>query len=462
MAVAQDMAKLRSTSSTAPVVAAERLTKVFRDFWMRPRARAVDEITFESRPKEIFGLLGPNGSGKSTTIKMILGLLRPTRGRLVVFGKPASDVATKKRIGFLPEESYFYGFLNARETLDYYGKLFGLARAERTRRTDELLEMVGLVGAQYRPIREYSKGMQRRIGIAQALINDPEFLILDEPTTGLDPLGTRQVKDLIIELGRRGKTILLSSHLLADVEDVVDRMIILYGGQIREEGPRDELLLEHSRTTIQTDALDDATIAEIDEVLRRRSGGQRAILEVSHPRQKLEDKFLDIVRKAREANIKTSGAGAEGAMAGFLKAAPLTGGQLIDNLVSAADDPPPPEVESAAPAVEEPRDDVIRSLVSGDDDDDAGEGIETPAAGGDKPDALEPEEIRIDQLVGDRESRARVEAPETGQKRSLDSSEVDMGVIGSLLDSDDSDRADESDGGEAGGDDDNGARERTP
>ncbi|MFG0327299.1 MAG: ABC transporter ATP-binding protein, partial [Phycisphaerales bacterium JB037] len=173
-----------SRAGQRPIVAAQALTKVFKDFWMRPRARAVDHITFEIWPREIFGLLGPNGSGKSTTIKMILGLLKPTSGRLAVFGKPATDVEIKRRIGYLPEESYLYGFLNARETLEYYAKLFGLSRRDRIRRIDELIEMVGLGRAQFRPVREYSKGMQRRIGIAQALINDPEFLILDEPTSG--------------------------------------------------------------------------------------------------------------------------------------------------------------------------------------------------------------------------------------------------------------------------------------
>lgn len=346
-----------------PVVAARGLTKVFRDFWMRARAKAVDHLTFEIRPREIFGLLGPNGSGKSTTIKMLLGLLRPTSGQLAVFGKPPTDVAVKARIGYLPEESYLYGFLNARETLDYYGKLFALERRERLRRIDELIEMVGLRAAQFRPVREYSKGMQRRIGIAQALINDPDFLILDEPTTGLDPIGTRQVKDLILELGRRGKTVLLSSHLLADVEDVVDRMVILYGGQKRDEGGCEDLLAKRSRTTIETDVLDDQTISEIDELIRRRTGGEKAILTVSHPRQTLEEKFLDIVAKAREEKVETSGA-ASGDFASFLKA-PAVGEALIDRLVSVQDEPslPPPAVETGASKPGQPEENVIDALL---------------------------------------------------------------------------------------------------
>lgn len=317
-----------------PVVACQSLTKVFRDFWMRNRARAVDSLTFDIYPQEIFGLLGPNGSGKSTAIKVILGLLRPTRGRVAVFNKPPSDVLTKKRIGYLPEESYLYPFLNARETLDYYGKLFEIGHTTRKRRIDELLEMVGLTHVQHRPIREYSKGMQRRIGLAQALINDPDLLILDEPTTGLDPIGTRQVKDLIIELGRRGKTVLLSSHLLADVEDCVDRMVILYGGKKRDEGTCDSLLVSHERTVVETDALDDETIADIDEVLRRRSGGTKCVRSVSNPRQTLEQKFLSIVAAAQADRLSTAGATHGGETASFLKAEDPAGEDLISKLTS--------------------------------------------------------------------------------------------------------------------------------
>ena len=325
------------------VVACQGVTKVFRDFWMRSRAKAVEGLTFEVRPREIFGLLGPNGSGKSTTIKMLLGLLRPTRGRIAVFGRPPTDVAAKRRIGYLPEESYLYPFLNARETLDYYAKLFGLPPAQRRRRTDELLDMVGLTHAQHRPVREYSKGMQRRIGLAQALINDPDLLILDEPTTGLDPIGTRQVKDLIVELGRRGKTVILSSHLLADVEDCVDRMVILYGGRKRDEGTCDSMLVSHERTLIETDALDDATISEIDELIRRRTGGRRSVLRVSNPRQTLEQKFLQIVEQARVERVETAGATHGGATAAFLRAQEPSAEQVIADLVRA------PEVVRAAP-----------------------------------------------------------------------------------------------------------------
>ena len=408
--------------SSTPVVAAQRLSKVFRDFWMRSRARAVDDLTFAIEPHEVFGLLGPNGSGKSTTIKMILGLLKPTRGRLAVFGKPPTDVAIKSRIGYLPEESFLYPFLNARETLDYYAKLFHIHGRTRVSRIDELLDMVGLTAAQFRPVREYSKGMQRRIGLAQALINDPDFLILDEPTTGLDPLGTRQVKDLIIELGRRGKTVLLSSHLLADVEDCVDRMAILYGGQKRDEGNTQSLLESTTRTTIETDALDDETIAEIERIVRERSGGEKAILSVSHPKQKLEEKFLDIVRQAKADKIETSGATDGGPTASFLRAeeeAEKDAESLISDLVSSTDDRQP---EANIPSQDtpdegaQPREDVLGELLRKEDPPE-------------EPSAEEPASEAPD---GD----------DAGEPKREDASEVDLGVIGSLIDNDRSEERD--------------------
>ncbi len=353
-----------------PVVAAQGLTKVFKDFWLRPRAHAVDAIDFEIHQGEIFGLLGPNGSGKSTTIKLLLGLLKKSRGRLLVLGKPPNDVAVKKRIGYLPEESYLYPFLNARETLDYYARLFSLERRLRLRRIDELLDMVGLTAVQTRQVREYSKGMQRRIGIAQALINDPEFLILDEPTTGLDPLGARQVKDLILHLGRRGKTILLSSHLLSDVEDCVDRMVILYGGRIRAQGTCDQLLQVQQRSVIETDSLDDQTIAELDALLHRHN---RRIESLSHPRQRLEDLFVGLVERARSEHLATSGALSGGQTAPFLMGDQPDSDQgesLIDRLVSSASVQPPIPLPTHQPTPSHQptgRDDtLIGALVSSD------------------------------------------------------------------------------------------------
>src|SRR5258705_3964765 len=224
------------------VVTVRGLTKIFKDFWGRPKARAVDNVDFEVRQGEVFGLLGPNGSGKSTTVKLLLGLLYPTKGHIEVFGHSPRHVATKARIGYLPEESYLYRYLDSRETLDFFGNLFELPKADRANRSEQLLEMVGLNQARTRAVGEFSKGMQRRIGLAQALINDPDLVILDEPTSGLDPIGCREVKDLILALARRGKTVILSSHLLSDVEDVCDRVVIYYGGRIHAMGPLKELL----------------------------------------------------------------------------------------------------------------------------------------------------------------------------------------------------------------------------
>jgi len=392
---------------TTPVVAVQALTKVFKDFWMRARARAVDSVSFHIDPGEIFGLLGPNGSGKSTTIKIILGLLQPTSGRVAVFGKHPTDVAIKNRIGYLPEESYLYPFLNARETLDYYGKLFQLDSKVRHRRIDELLDMVGLTAVQHRQVREYSKGMQRRIGIAQALINDPDFLILDEPTTGLDPIGTRQIKDLIIELGRRGKSILLSSHLLSDVEDCVHRMVILYGGKVQREGTCDSLLTASSGTIIETEDLDEATISQIDRVIRERSGGERSISRVSRPRQRLEDLFVKIVEEAQARRLATSGAQHGGQTAAFLRASEGEQGDALINRLMAGDEEtaPPKAAQAPAPVADTgPDAGLIGDLLESTQAAPAPSVPGTPAAPG-----------------------------QTGQKAPQPPVDVDLGVIGNLL-----------------------------
>ncbi len=292
------------------------LTKVFRDFWGHQKVLAVDTLDLEVKRKEVFGLLGPNGSGKSTTIKMLLGLLFPSRGWAKVLGGDPGDIKINRHIGYLPEESHLYPFLNARETLDFYGKLFGLSGAERKVRTDSLLEMVGLAGVGKRPLGEFSKGMMRRIGLAQALINDPDLLILDEPTSGLDPIGTRQIKDLIIQLGKRGKTVLLCSHLLADVEDVCDRISILYGGKIQSEGRVDELLAHQDMTEIRTARLSESAIENIKNIIRAEL--PEGEFEVSIPRDRLEDYFLEIVTQAQASATATSGAKMGGKISDFL------------------------------------------------------------------------------------------------------------------------------------------------
>ena len=342
------------------------LSKVFRDFWFRARVRAVDNLSFEVRRGEVFGLLGPNGSGKSTTIKMMLGLLKPSAGRIAVLGKRPKDIATKKRVGYLPEESYLYRFLDARETLDYYGKLFFQSRSQRRERIEMLLEMVGLQAVQHRPVGEYSKGMQRRIGLAQALINDPQLLILDEPTTGMDPLGTRQIKDLILTLAERGKTIVLCSHMLSDVEDVCDRVAIMYGGKLRVQGACDDLLTRSQYTEVRTSHASEAALNDIKEVLRRHGlsfEGARS------PRQSLESFFLDVVEKARADRVSTHGAQSGGSIAAFLSAetALAAGGEpsgraLVEELL-AKEAPAPEPKPAASPVAATPETSLISDLL---------------------------------------------------------------------------------------------------
>ena len=304
------------TANGEVVVSVRGLTKVFKDFWNRPKARAVDNVDFEVRKGEVFGLLGPNGSGKSTTVKLLLGLLNPTRGHIEVFGHSPRHVQTKSRIGYLPEESYLYRYLNSRETLDFFGNLFHLNKADRDNRAEQLLEMVGLGKTQTRAVGEFSKGMQRRIGLAQALINDPDLVILDEPTAGLDPIGCREVKDLIIALARRGKTVILSSHLLSDVEDVCDRVVIYYGGKIQAAGTLKDLLATPDTLRITTPVLPRETLEKVLATIRRDvSTGE---VRVENPTQNLESYFLDVVNKARAAN-ETSGAQSGARVAEYLR-----------------------------------------------------------------------------------------------------------------------------------------------
>jgi len=299
------------------VVSVRGLTKVFKDFWGRSKARAVDNVDFEVRRGEVFGLLGPNGSGKSTTVKLLLGLLYPTKGLIEVFGHSPRHVATKSRIGYLPEESYLYRYLNSRETLDFFGNLFRLPRKDRDNRAEQLLEMVGLGQTQTRAVGEFSKGMQRRIGLAQALINDPDLVILDEPTSGLDPIGCREVKDLIVALARRGKTVILSSHLLSDVEDVCDRVVIYYGGKVQAMGTLKELLATPDSIRITTPALSRETMERVLAIIRKDVAEDKVSIDT--PTQNLESYFLDVVQNARQAAAETSGAMSGARVAAYLR-----------------------------------------------------------------------------------------------------------------------------------------------
>jgi ABC-2 type transport system ATP-binding protein len=288
------------------IIQTRNLTKVYRDFWGRQKVRALKALDLEVQRGEIFGLLGPNGSGKTTTIKLLLGLLFPTSGQALVFDCDATDVKKNERIGYLPEESYLYKFLTAEETLDFYGRLFKMPKRLRRQRAAELIEQVGLSRAKKRQLREYSKGMTRRIGLAQALINDPELIILDEPTTGLDPLGTRDMKEMIVELRNQGKTVVMCSHQLDDVQDVCDRIGILYEGELKELGRVDSLLKVRDVTVdsllkvrdvteIHSSNLSEKAQQEIREIIKREGA---ELLSVGNPTTTLERLFLDIISES--------------------------------------------------------------------------------------------------------------------------------------------------------------------
>ena len=300
------------------IVRVDNLTKVFLDFWGRPKARAVNGVNFEVRAGEVFGLLGPNGSGKSTTIKMMLGLLNPTKGFIDMFGQSPRDVKTKERVGYLPEESYLYKYLNSTETLDFFGGLFALDPKEKAVRSKQLLDMVGLTATQMRTVGEFSKGMQRRIGLAQALINDPDLVILDEPTSGLDHVGCREIKDLILNLKARGKTVILSSHLLSDVEDVCDRAVIYYGGKIQQYGTLEELLTERDTLRFTLPALSEEAQQEVMDTISKHVGTDK--VRVENPTQNLESFFLNVVENAIAKDEDTSGSTAGNEVAEFLRA----------------------------------------------------------------------------------------------------------------------------------------------
>ena len=277
------------------VVETRNLTKVYRDFWGRQKVRALKALDLEIRRGEVFGLLGPNGSGKTTTMKLLLGLLFPTSGDVFVLGKPATDVSKNEKIGYLPEESYLYRFLNAEETLDFYGRLFNMSAAVRRQRIAYWINRVGLDSARKRQLREYSKGMSRRIGLAQALINDPELVLLDEPTSGLDPIATQHMKELIRDLKKQGKTVIMSSHLLADVQDVCDRIGILHHGELKELGRVEDLLKVTGETEIRTTNLSEDAREKIRKIVEEDDA---KLLYYGNPTTTLEDLFLRIIEES--------------------------------------------------------------------------------------------------------------------------------------------------------------------
>ena len=278
------------------VIEVQNLTKIYRDFWGRKKVRALNSLSMNVKKGEIFGLLGPNGSGKTTTMKLLLGLLFPTEGEIKILGKPADDVKKNERIGYLPEESYLYRFLNAEETLDFYGRLFNIPAKLRKERADQLIKRVGIDVARKRQLKEYSKGMTRRIGLAQALINEPDLVLLDEPTSGLDPIGTRDMKDMILKLRDEGKTVVMCSHLLADVQDVCDRIAILYSGELKELGKVDELLKEQDETVLRTSKLDQNVIDQVKAVLDKNNV---ELINATQPTATLEELFLKTVERSK-------------------------------------------------------------------------------------------------------------------------------------------------------------------
>ncbi len=344
------------------------LTKIFTDLWGRNKVHAVDGLNLKIKHNEVFGLLGPNGSGKTTAIKMLLGLLYPTKGRYIVLGGDSADPKINARIGFMPEESYLYKYLSARETLNFYGRLFGLPRNIRKTRIEALLDMVGLKAVANRPVGTFSKGMARRIGLAQALINDPDLLILDEPTTGLDPVGTRQIKDLVLQLAKRGKTILLCSHLLADVEDVCNRIAILYGGRIQTEGKVKELLEQTDKKQIVTSRISDEAVEKIKQIVET----EQAECVISSPMQKLETFFINTVSAAQQQAKTTSGAVSTTQIGDFLAYKDGEKGRrekILDKLVTASVSQErsisePPATQPAKKSVQEPEAEQNDELLS--------------------------------------------------------------------------------------------------
>ena len=266
------------------------LRKEFGLGWFRGRVLALEGLEMEVKKGEVFGLLGPNGSGKSTAMKMILGLLRPTSGSAEVCGFRAGTIAARRQIGFLPENPYFPVFLSGAELVRYYGRLSGLGGAGLEKRVKELLELVRLGGeAGKRPLRTYSKGMLQRAGLAGALVGDPEILMLDEPTAGVDPAGSREIRDLMLELKTRGKTVIFSSHLLEQVEDVADRVIILHRGKKLREGRLEDLLTRKNEWEVKVQGLPEGDRQELLVWLKKK-GGQ--VVREGAPRERLEDYFL--------------------------------------------------------------------------------------------------------------------------------------------------------------------------
>ncbi|MCE5313925.1 MAG: ABC transporter ATP-binding protein [Armatimonadota bacterium] len=305
----------------AEAIVVQGLKKIYKGH-LGDSVAAVDDLNFQVDQGEIFGFIGPNGAGKTTTIKMLLGLLFPSSGKITVLGKPAGDIEAKKRISYLPESPYFYEHMTGIEVLDFYCKLFKMDSASRKRRIGELLEQVGLTKDGSRSLRQYSKGMLQRIGIAQSLINEPDLLIYDEPTSGLDPIAHKDIQDLILSLKKQGKTVFVSSHQLTDIESVCDKVAIINRGQLVKLGTMQELL-QIGRTVITLSGPKDGFADEVKPLAERvsvegefmrvytetgenvnkvldASRGKASLVSVVPQKQTLEDLFVEIVREGRK------------------------------------------------------------------------------------------------------------------------------------------------------------------
>jgi ABC-2 type transport system ATP-binding protein len=289
----------RSAAEADLAVAVEGLTKVFRIPFRKQSITAVHDLNLRVEAGEVYGLLGPNGSGKSTTLKIILGLVSPTSGRTEIFGQDSSQVATRQSVGFLPENPYFYKFLTGAETLRFFGKLCGLRGWDLKDRVQELLDLVGLTDARNQRLSTYSKGMLQRIGLAQALINEPALIVLDEPTAGVDPAGSREIRNLIVDLKKRGVTVLLSSHLLEQVQEICDRVGILAKGTLVREGHLEELIAIEDRTEV---VLENASEKLINDIEKLATKANAKVIERRKSTTTLERLFLQVTQDSEPAN----------------------------------------------------------------------------------------------------------------------------------------------------------------
>jgi len=283
---------------TNAAVAIQGLTKIFPVPLHRHSIVAVRDLNLRVEPGEVYGLLGPNGSGKSTTLKIILGLVSPSHGRTEIFGRDSRLVESREAVGFLPENPYFYKYLSGEETLRFFGRLCRLGGARLKNRTDELLDLVGLTKARKRRLGTYSKGMLQRIGLAQALIHEPKLLVLDEPTAGVDPAGSRQIRDLIVDLKRRGITVLLSSHLLAQAQEICDRVGILADGVLVREGRLEELIAIENQTELVVANASSGLVDEIESLINRSNA---KLIERRRSTTTLEKLFLDATTERPES-----------------------------------------------------------------------------------------------------------------------------------------------------------------